>query len=61
VVRFKGDEARAAKVYEGMEPLRGEDIAEAIWWAVNAPPHVNVSDLLLMPTDQASAGMVRRR
>ena len=60
VVRFKGDEARAAKVYEGFEPLHAPDIAEAIWFAVSRPPHVNVQDMLIMPAAQANATTIRR-
>ena len=53
-VRFKGDTERAKKVYEGFEPLFAHDIAEAIWFAVNRPPHVNINDMLIMPTAQAN-------
>jgi 3-hydroxy acid dehydrogenase / malonic semialdehyde reductase len=53
-VRFKGDKERAKKVYEGFEPLHAQDIAEAIWFAVNRPPHVNINDLVIMPTAQAN-------
>jgi 3-hydroxy acid dehydrogenase / malonic semialdehyde reductase len=56
LVRFKGDEAKARSVYEGMNPLRPEDVADAVLWAVTRPPHVNVQSILLMPTDQAGAG-----
>jgi len=59
-VRFKGDKERAKKVYEGFEPLRAEDIAETIWFAVSRPAHVNISDLLIMPTAQATAGIIKR-
>lgn len=51
--RFKGDAERAARVYEGMEPLTSEDIAEAVHWVVNLPGHVNVNTLELMATKQA--------
>ncbi|MEW5773254.1 MAG: SDR family NAD(P)-dependent oxidoreductase [Thermodesulfobacteriota bacterium] len=53
--RFKGDSARAAKVYEGMSPLTAEDVAEAIYWTASLPWHVNVSRLELWPTQQAPA------
>ncbi|NEU07797.1 SDR family NAD(P)-dependent oxidoreductase [Flavihumibacter sp. R14] len=53
-VRFKGDIDRAKKVYEGFEPLHAQDIAEAIWFAVNRPAHVNINDMLIMPTAQAN-------
>jgi 3-hydroxy acid dehydrogenase / malonic semialdehyde reductase len=54
LVRFKGDELRAKTVYNGFEPLTSEDIAETIYWAASRPPHVNISDLLITPTAQAS-------
>ncbi|SFC54533.1 NADP-dependent 3-hydroxy acid dehydrogenase YdfG [Parapedobacter composti] len=60
-VRFKGDEARAAKVYENLEPLMAGDIAEAVWFAVSRPGHVNVNDMLIMPTAQANATTVIRK
>ncbi|HSN90981.1 MAG TPA: SDR family oxidoreductase [Anaeromyxobacteraceae bacterium] len=52
-VRFGGDAERAKKVYAGLEPLRGEDVADAIAWAVTRPPHVNVNVVELMPVAQA--------
>jgi NADP-dependent 3-hydroxy acid dehydrogenase YdfG len=52
-VRFKGDEQRAASVYQGAEPLRPEDIAEIVFFVANLPPHVNVNALEVMPVDQA--------
>jgi Short-chain alcohol dehydrogenase of unknown specificity len=60
-VRFKGDKERAAKVYEDMEPLIAEDIAEAVWFAASRPKHVNINDMLIMPTAQASASIVARK
>jgi 3-hydroxy acid dehydrogenase/malonic semialdehyde reductase len=60
VVRFKGDESRAKKVYDGFEPLIAPDIAEAIWFAVSRPAHVNINDMLIMPTAQATATIVKR-
>lgn len=59
-VRFKGDAKRAAAVYEGIEPLVANDIAEAVWFAVSRPKHVNVNDMLIMPTMQASATIAIR-
>jgi len=53
LVRFGGDAARAEKVYEGVTPLSGEDVADAILWCVTRPPHVNVNSVELMPTQQA--------
>lgn len=61
VVRFKGDEARAKKVYEGMTPLSAEDIAETILWVATRPPHVNIDELLIKPVDQAAIHKVHRR
>lgn len=60
-VRFKGDEDRAKKVYEGFDPLLAQDIAEAIWFAVSRPPHVNINDMLIMPTAQASASLTLKK
>jgi NADP-dependent 3-hydroxy acid dehydrogenase YdfG len=52
-VRFKGDEAKAADVYNGTEPLTAADIAETVEWVVNRPPHVNINTLEVMSIDQA--------
>ena len=60
LVRFKGDTIKANKVYEGLTPLFAEDIAEAIIFAVTRPPHVNINDMLIMPTAQASAVITHR-
>lgn len=53
-VRFKGDESHAKSVYEGYQPLRPEDIADAVWYAASRPDHVNINDMLIMPTAQAN-------
>ena len=53
LVRFKGDAEKADKVYEGFTPLYAEDIAEAILFTVTRPPHVNIDDMLIMPSAQA--------
>jgi 3-hydroxy acid dehydrogenase / malonic semialdehyde reductase len=53
-VRFKGDTERAKKVYAGFEPLHAQDIAEAIWFSVSRPAHVNINDMIVMPTAQAN-------
>lgn len=55
IVRFKGDDERAKNIYKGIEPLHAEDIAETIWWIVSRPPHVNINDIVIMPTAQANA------
>lgn len=60
-VRFKGDKARAKKVYEGFEPLVATDIAETIWFAVSRPAHVNINELTVMPTAQATATNIFRK
>lgn len=60
VVRFHGDRERANKVYDGFEPLRGEDIADAVYYVASLPPHVTVNDMLIMPTAQACASMIHR-
>ncbi len=57
-VRFKGDDAKADGVYVGFEPLRPEDIADAAYYCANLPKHVNINDMLIMPTAQASAGVL---
>lgn len=54
LVRFKGDKDRAAKVYDGFTPLFAEDIADAILYVITRPPHVNITDMLITPTAQAS-------
>jgi NADP-dependent 3-hydroxy acid dehydrogenase YdfG len=61
IVRFGGDEARAKKVYEGFENLVAADIADAVVWAVSRPAHVNINDIVIMPSAQPAAGMVLRK
>jgi NADP-dependent 3-hydroxy acid dehydrogenase YdfG len=61
LVRFGGDEEAARRVYEGMEPLRAEDVAECIRWALAQPPHVNVDEIIVRPRDQATATEVHRQ
>jgi NADP-dependent 3-hydroxy acid dehydrogenase YdfG len=61
LVRFKGDAAKAEKPYEGTEPLLAEDIAEILVWVANRPPHVNIDEMLIKPTDQAAIHKVYRR
>ncbi len=60
IVRFDGDEERAKKVYENIVPLKPEDIAETIYWIASRPAHVNINDILIMPTIQANATTVLR-
>ena len=59
-VRFGGDKERAKKVYEGLDPLTAEDVADAIAYAVTRPPHVDIDYLSIMPTAQATARDVHR-
>ncbi|GAB3314270.1 SDR family NAD(P)-dependent oxidoreductase [Larkinella ripae] len=61
LVRFKGDEARAAKVYEGFTPLTASDIADAVVYAVTAPPHVTIADLTILASAQAAATTIYRK
>lgn len=61
LVRFKGDEGQAKAVYHGMQPLVPDDIARTILWVLEQPPHVNIQEILIMPTAQASVRDVARR
>lgn len=60
-VRFRGDFERAAKVYQNLTPLRAEDVADAIVFAITRPPHVNVAEILITPIDQANSLLFNRR
>ena len=60
-VRFKGDKARAKKVYDGFEPLAAADIAETIWFVVSRPAHVNINEMIVMPTAQANGSLIYRK
>ena len=60
-VRFRGDEGRAAKVYENITPLQPEDVAEAIVWAASRPPHVNIHTVVMTTIDQANSTVFNRR
>lgn len=60
-VRFDGDKAKAKAVYAGLNPLTAVDVAETIVWSLSRPRHVNIASLIVMPTDQAAAGVVHRR
>ncbi len=59
-VRFKGNQERAKKVYQGYQPLKPEDIADIIYFVVTRPYHVNIADLVVMPTAQASSTLVKK-
>jgi NADP-dependent 3-hydroxy acid dehydrogenase YdfG len=61
LVRFKGDAERAKKVYEGVEPLTAEDIAETLVWVASRPHHVCIDELLIKCTDQAAIHKLHRR
>lgn len=61
LVRFKGDEKRAKKVYEGFDALSADDVAETIWFAVSRPAHVNINELIVMPTAQANGSTIFRK
>lgn len=60
VVRFRGDQARADSVYRDMTPLTPADIADTVLWVATRPPHVNIDEVIIKPTDQASATQVHR-
>jgi serine 3-dehydrogenase len=61
IVRFHGDAERAGKVYQGLTPLGPDDIADAVVWCATRPLHVNVSDVMIWPTAQASPALVHRK
>lgn len=61
MVRFKGDQERSGKVYEGMTPLKAQDIAEVVEFVLNRPAHVKIADVLVLATDQASATVANRK
>lgn len=61
LVRLKGDKQKADAVYSDCVPLEAQDIANAIWYAVSCPPHVNVEQMLVMPTDQAGTVVVSKK
>ena len=60
LVRFKGDAERARSVYDGLEPLHAEDVAEVIGFMATRPDHVQIADILVMPKAQAGSGLVHR-
>ncbi|MFA5419207.1 MAG: SDR family NAD(P)-dependent oxidoreductase, partial [Bacteroidales bacterium] len=61
MVRFHGDAERAAGVYRGFHPLLAEDIADAAFYVTSLPAHVNINDMVIMPTAQASAAILNRK
>ncbi len=60
LVRFRGDQERAAKVYKGVKPLTAEDIADVIVWAAGRPEHVNIARVVLTPVQQANSLLFHR-
>lgn len=60
-VRFNGDNERAANVYKGFTPLSANDVADAIMYMINCPPHVNINDMVIMPTAQASSTIFNKK
>jgi NADP-dependent 3-hydroxy acid dehydrogenase YdfG len=61
ITRYRGDKTKADAVYSGVKPLTAEDIAETAFFAVSAPPHVQIAEVLIMPTQQATATVVHRK
>jgi len=61
LVRFKGDQQRAAAVYQGMKPLTGADVADCIVWAVTRPSHVNIDEMVMRPIAQATTRDIARK
>lgn len=59
-VRFHGNDARAEKVYEGVKPLTGADIAEVVFYATSAPAHVQIAEVLVLATHQANGSVLHR-
>ena len=60
-VRFHGDAEKAKNVYQGLTPLTADDVADVVYFCATRSPHVNISEVLLVPTDQASATLVHRK
>jgi len=60
-VRFSGDQKRAESVYQGIQALQPEDIADAAWWACTRPPHVTIQEMVIYPTAQASPSQIARK
>lgn len=61
LVRFRGDKERSEKVYEGLKPLKPEDIADAVLYCATRPKHVNIDEIIIMPTIQASPMHIKRK
>jgi serine 3-dehydrogenase len=61
IVRFRGDKERAKVVYQGLTPLTPDDVADAVFYCASRPPHINISEIIMLSTDQSSATMVHRK
>jgi NADP-dependent 3-hydroxy acid dehydrogenase YdfG len=61
LVRFKGDVERAKQTYQGLQPLTPDDIADAIWWMINRPAHVNINEMTITPSVQANTRDIIRK
>jgi serine 3-dehydrogenase len=61
IVRFHGDEDRAGGVYKGYTPLTGEDVADTVIYAATRPEHVQIQEIFLTPTDQATATIINKK
>ena len=61
VVRFRGDKAAADNVYEGLRPLTGDDVAEVVYFAASLPEHIQIAEVLVMPTNQATGTIAYRK
>ncbi|HHH53759.1 MAG TPA: SDR family NAD(P)-dependent oxidoreductase, partial [Bacteroidetes bacterium] len=60
LVRFKGDNEKAFKVYQGYQALKPEDVADLIYFVISRPPHVTIADVIILPTAQASSTIVNK-
>ena len=60
-VRFKGDDEKAGKTYEGLQPLTADDVADAVFWVATRPAHVNINNIQMMPVCQVPGGTVLKR
>jgi len=60
LVRFHGDDARAQNVYKGIQPLSGDDIADAVLYCVSRPGHVQIAEIIIFPTAQKASNIVSR-
>jgi len=61
ITRYRGDKSKADAVYAGLKPLTAEDIAETVFFVASAPPHVQIAEVLIMPTNQATGTVVHRQ